>query len=338
MRSTTERYLPELVTVALLGAAGAVSLTIFRFFGILTWAYALTWGLATLGSVLYLPAVRRSGVPWERQRNQLLLVALGLAVVSVATGIGNNATDEPFAMGPFLSTLLSGHDPYTTPVTVTYTARTLDLWSLHLASHDHYVYLPLLLFLQPVGTGALGYKAMCVACWGGIAYLVRKDRIAAILLASPIVALASANGFTDLPVLLLVTTALRGPGGTVGEVARYASYGVKQFANAFWLVYYLLRKEWLKAVLLLAVSAAFVAPFVLWHPYGVWCEAIAFSATPGCPASLNAARQPSDLYAHWNYYVWILWLIALFPDPLVRLGRAGLSRFRRGTSPPTPLP
>ena len=323
-----ERHLPEIVAATLVGGAGAVSLPLYFYAGVVTWAFAVVWGLATLASVTLVPAVRRSGADWGKKLRLLFVVSLVLGVVSVITGIGNNATDEPFTMGGYLSVLWHGKDPYTTWVTISYSAHTLNYWSESVTAPYHYVYLPLLLFFQVPGTGAVGYKSMCLACWVGIVYLVRKDRFAALCLVSPVVALVSANGFTDLPVLLLITLSLRGAKGMPGKAAEYATYAMKQFANGFWFLYYLLKRDLLRAVLVLVLTVVFAAPFLLWHPDGIWCEALTFSNGPGCAGAINSSRSVSDLYAHWNYYLWILWIYALFHVALHRWARRGWSWMR----------
>jgi len=296
------------------------------------------WGLATLASVAFVPAVRRSGADWHKELRLLFVVSGVIGVVSIVTGIGNNATDEPFTMAGYLGTLLGGHDPYTTSVTVSYSASTLNLWSESVTSQFHYVYLPLLLFFQVPGTGVVGYKAMCLACWVGIVYVVRRDEVAALCLVSPVVALVAANGFTDLPVLLLMTFSLRGAAGVPGRAAEYATYAMKQFANAFWLVYYIVRRDVLRAVLVVVLTLVFAAPFILWHPTGIWCEALTFSVSPGCASSPNSSRQLSDLYSHWNYYLWILWVYVLFRTEIHRLARRGWAwlRPRAATAPAPP--
>ena len=329
-------YLPEIVAALLVGVAGVGSIALFLTHGTVTWAFAVIWGGATLASVALVPAVERSGADWHREVRVLFAASLAIGAVSIVTGIGNNATDEPFTMASYLGVLLNGHDPYVTPVTVTYTARTLNLWSSHVSSQFHYVYLPLLLFFQIPGTGATGYKALCLACWVGIVYFLRRDRFAALCLVSPVAALVAANGFTDLPVLLLMTFSLRGGRGLPGKVAEYATYAMKQFANAFWFVYYLARREVLRAVAVLGLTLVFVSPFLLWHPTGIWCEALTFSLSPGCASAANSARQPSDLYSHWNYYLWILWVYALYHAELRRLATRTWSVIarRNGTSAP----
>jgi hypothetical protein len=337
LKSWVERHLPELVAAALLGVGGGVSIPLYFYAGIVTWAFAVVWGLATLASVALVPAVRRSGEDWREKLRLLFGISLAVGVVSIVTGIGNNATDEPFTMGAYLSVLLHGQDPYTTSVTVTYSASTLNLWSESVSAPFHYVYLPLLLFFQVPGTGAPGYKAMCLACWVGIVYLVRKDEFAALCLVSPIVALVAANGFTDLPVLLLMTLSLRGATGVPGKAAEYASYAMKQFANAFWFLYYVVRRDALRAGLVVALTLVFAAPFIVWHPTGIWCEALTFSISPGCSSAMNSSRQPSDVYSHWNYYLWVVWVYALFHAELRRLaGRLWAVVRRRPAEPPAP--
>ncbi|HYA10891.1 MAG TPA: hypothetical protein VEH10_04390 [Thermoplasmata archaeon] len=323
-----DRFLPEIVAALLLAIAGGISIPLYFSHGDVTWAFAVIWGLATLASVALVPAVRRSGADWRKEVRLLFVVSAVIGVVSIVTGIGNNATDEPFTMQAYLGTLLGGKDPYTTSVTVSYTARTLNLWSQSVSAPFHYVYLPLLLFFQIPGTGVVGYKAVCLACWAGIVYVVRRDQVAALCLVSPVVALVAANGFTDLPVLLLMTLSLRGSTGLPKRAAEYVTYGMKQFANAFWLVYYIARRDAPRAALVIVVTLLLAAPFLLWHPTGIWCEALTFSLSPGCTSAQNSSRQLSDLYSHWNYYLWILWVYALYRVEIHRLVRRGWSRVR----------
>ena len=308
-----ERFLPEITAALLVGVPGAISVPLYFSHGVVTWVFAVVWGAATLASVALVPAVERSGVDWQRELRYLFVISTGISVVSIATGIGNNATDEPFTMAAYLGVLLHGQDPYTTSVWVSYHVQTLNLYSESVSGPYHYVYLPLLLFVQIPGTGATGYKSLCLACWMGIVYLLRRDRIASIILVSPVVALVSANGFTDLPVLLLMTFSLRGSAPAVPKkAAEYATYAMKQFANAFWFVYYVVRRDAVGATLVLVLTLLFAAPFLLWHPTGIWCEALTFSVSPGCSSAMNSSRQLSDLYSHWNYYLWVVWVYALF--------------------------
>lgn len=296
----------------LLGVPGGLSLVAYSADPNAAWILSVIWGLATLASVALVWAVRRSGEDWRKELRILFVASAVVGVVSIVTGIGNNATDEPFAMPGYLGALLQGHDPYYTVVPVSYTARTLNLWSSSVHLYTHYSYLPLGLFFQVPGTGAVGYRAVCLASWAGVVYFARREEFAALCLVSPSVALLAANGFSDLPVLLLLTYSLRGASGTPAKIAEYATYAMKQFANVFWLAYYVARRDALRTVLVVAVTLAFAAPFLLWHPTGIWCEALTFSASPGCAGAPDQSRRWSDLYSHWNYYVWPLWVYALY--------------------------
>ena len=335
--AVARRWGPELLAGASLGGAAAVSLAVIDRFGIHPTLLSPIWGVALLASLLLPAAVARSGVDWRRELRLLVLVGLVVGATSIATGLGNNFTDESHAMGGYLGILLAGHDPYTVALHESYRVSYLGFWSASVGSlgASYYTYLPLLLFIQVPGTGAVGYDALALASWGGIVYLVRSDRMAALALASPIVALLAANGFTDLPVLLLVTYALRGPPGRGRGAAELVSYGVKQFANVFWFAYHLVRRDWLRAAGVVAGTAAIAAPFLLWHPTtGIWCEALTFSLGPGCAAAPSSMRHASDFYSHWNYYLWPLWAVALFHGAVGRfysrlrgrLGRAAIFR------------
>jgi hypothetical protein len=328
------RWAPELYLSLTLGVASAISVAIFARAGEVVWAFAVVWGMALIGSVFLPGVVARSGNDARRELHLFLAVGLVLGSVSIATGIGNNFTDEPHVMGGYLVELLRGQDPYTTFLTVTYRSHYLLFWSAEVTSASYYSYLPLLLFLQVPGTGAVGYELLALGCWGGVVYLVRNDPSAALVLASPVVALLASNGFTDLPVLLLLTYSLRGPPGPARKAVEYVSYGVKQFANAFWFVYYLLRREWPAAAAVVAITVLIALPFLLWHPTGIWCAALTFSLGPGCSSAPASFRQVSDLYSHWNYYLWPVWGYALFREPLRAAGRKLRAGFASSVAAP----
>jgi hypothetical protein len=333
------RYLPEITAALLVGVPGAISIPLYYSHGVVTWAFAVIWGAATLASVALVPAVERSGVAWQQELRYLFAISAGISVVSIATGIGNNATDEPYTMAAYLGVLLHGQDPYTTSVWVSYHVQTLNLYSESVSGPFHYVYLPLLLFVQVPGTGAVGYKSLCLACWVGIVYVLRKERVAALILVSPVVALVAANGFTDLPVLLLMTFSLRASVPPAPrKAAEYATYAMKQFANAFWLVYHIVRREVFAAILVVVLTLLFAAPFLLWHPTGIWCEALTFSISPGCASAMNSSRQLSDLYSHWNYYLWIVWVYALFRPEIHRWAGRAIAWVRPVPPAPAPAP
>ena len=314
------RWLPEITIALTVGLATVVTLAIYVPFGIVTWAFSVIWGIATLSSVALVFAVRRSGIDWQVELRTIFLIGLGLGLISIFTGIGNNATDEPYAIGGampyaiggYLGEFLRGQDPYATHLQLYYTVHVLHIWSNNVSSGSYYTYLPLGLFFQVPGTGPVGFELLCLGTWAGIVYVVRKDEFAAISLSSPVVALLAANGFTDLPVLFLMTLSLRGWTGRKAKAVEYFSYGMKQFANVFWFVYYLLKKQWLNLGLVVGVTFIIVLPFLLWDPLGIGCQALTFSIGPWCAGQPNSARQISDLYSHWNYYLWILWVYVLF--------------------------
>lgn len=313
------RYLPE-ITVALMVAATALpSYAVFRAYGQVTWLQSVIWGVATVASVVVVWAVRRSGQDWRRELRLLFSVSAIIGLFSIVTGLGNNATDEPHAMPGFLAELVGGHDPYTTSLSLTYTVHALTIWSHTVSGSYHYVYLPLLLFLQVPGTGPVGYELLCLACWGAMIYVLRHDEVAALALATPFVALVAANGFTDLPVMFLVTLSLRGWTGPKARIVEYLTLGMKQFANLFWLVYYVIRRDVVRIAAVLGITIAFTVPFLLWHATGVWCDALTFGLSPGCSAVPGSRQTLSALYTHWNYYLWLLWVVVLFDGEIRHL-------------------
>lgn len=328
-----ERYLPEITVTVTIGLAAIASLAVYATHGILTWAFSVIWGLSVLSSVSLFFAVRRSGEDWHTELRNLFLIGLIVGLVSVFTGLGNNGTDEPYGIIGYLSEILHGQDPYTTHLVLNYTVHVLNVWSSPVNSSSYYSYLPLLIFIQIPGAGVIGYELMCLGFWAGLVYLVRNDEFAALSLASPVVALTAANGFTDLPVIFLMTLSLRGWTGPKAKIVEYATYGMKQFANLFWVVYYILKRDILQCVLVVLITLAFALPFLLWHPLGIWCQALAFSIGSSCTGQPNSARQISDLYSHWNYYLWILWVYVLFHGHIHQAGRRVWARMRGSHTP-----
>ncbi len=328
-----ERYLPEITVTVTIGLATVASLAVYASYGILTWAFSVIWGLSVLSSVSLFFAVRRSGEDWHKELRNLFLIGLVVGIVSVFTGLGNNGTDEPYGMIGYLSEILTGQDPYWTHLVLNYTVHVLNVWSSPVNSSSYYSYLPLLIFIQIPGAGVIGYELMCLGFWAGLVYLVRDDEFAALSLASPVVALTAANGFTDLPVIFLMTLSLRGWTGPKAKLVEYATYGMKQFANVFWVVYYILKRDIIQCVLVVVITLAFAIPFLLWHPLGIWCQALAFSIGSSCTGQPNSARQLSDLYSHWNYYLWILWVYVLFRGYIHQTGRRAIARMRGSPDP-----
>lgn len=246
---------------------------------------------------------------------------LALALVSIATGWGNGLTDEPYAMPYFLGPLLSGHDPYATPIFVTY-----DQYGtvFHLGP-VRYIYLPVLLVFQPFvgGASGYGYKLFAVAAWALTVYLVRKTPFAVIVLSQPYLALLAASGFTDFPALLLLTVGFVGFSGKRQNWATYLALGAKQFANVFVALYYLLRRDWKNLGIAIGVSVGWVLPFFVWDPGAFFCGAV-LGAQGGC----GNASGPG-FFLHLNYWVWPVWVLAIFFPSLRRYYRRFVDRGRR---------
>jgi hypothetical protein len=312
--SGRRRWWPELYLLVTFAAAVSISSTAYHFGYNAVWVGSVIWGIALLSSVFLVTIVRRSGMDWHREVRVLLCVGVAVGVFSIFTGLGNNFTDESHTISGFLSEFLQGKDPYTHYLSMTYTNSFLGFPSMTVTSTSTYTYMPLLIFLQVPGTGYIGYELFCLACWVGIVWVLRNEEFAAIALVSPVVALLAANGFTDLPVLFLVTYALKSNYKWVKRAAEYVSYGLKQFANVFWFAYYVIKKQWLRAVGVVAITFLICLPFIVWHPTGIYCEALTFSMGPGCSSAPNTSKNISDLYSHWNYYMWILWGLVLYND------------------------
>ncbi len=323
-----ERWLPEITLTVMVGIPSAFSLVIYYSGGIVVWALSVIWGIATLSAVLLPGIVRRSGEDWRKMLRLFLGLGLVLGVFSIFTGLGNNATDEPVGIVGYLNEYLHGQDPYTTLFSQTYTVHILNIWSNTVTTSSYYTYLPLAPFVQIPGTGVLGYELLCLGCWAGTVYILRNDQFAGLVLASPVVALLASNGFTDLPLIALMTLSLRGWTGPKAKAVEYLTYGMKQFANVFWVAYYILKKDLLQCGIVILLTVLIALPFVFWHPTGIWCEALTFSLGPGCTTAPNSMRQLSDLYSHWNYYLWILWVYALFHGWINTTVRSGIARLR----------
>lgn len=331
MRSLVH-YLPEFVIVALLGTATTVTVLGYSSYGVFVPFFAVCWGLATLASVSLYFAVRRSGADWHRELRKIFLISLGVAVVGVFAGYGNLATDEGRATIAYGQEMVGLLNPYTNLLTFSYQVHIFNFWQNTVSSSSYDTYFPLISFVQIPGTGAIGYSLLGIAFWAGMVYLVRDDEFASLTLASPVVALIASNGFNDIPVLFLMTLSLRGWSGPKAKVVEYLTYGMKQFANAFWIVFYLLQRQWLRAVLVVVITLAILSPFLLWQPSGIYCQALTLGLGPGC--SSTGSRGLSDLWDHWNYYLWPLWIYALFREGIHRRLRGLRDRLAAGPAAP----
>lgn len=254
------------------------------------------------------------------------LSSFAVAAISVATGWGNGMTDEPYAMPGFLQPLLHGYNPYSTPITVTYNQYGTVF---HLGPIT-YIYLPLLIFLQPFYGGGTGYKVYTVLCWAAVVVLVRKDPFAVVAVGQPYMALLAASGFNDFPVLLLLTVAFVGIQGKRQKWAEYLALGCKQFASVFVVAYYALQRDWRNLTIAIVVSLAWVLPFLIWDPSAFICQAVLFSPS-GCSGS-----SAGGVLTHLNYWAWPVWVLAVFFVPLRAYYHRLLQRARGGSRPAEP--
>ncbi|MCI4345592.1 MAG: hypothetical protein L3K07_02385, partial [Thermoplasmata archaeon] len=227
----------------------------------------------------------------------------------LATGIFGGSTDEPFTTPRYAGLILSGKNPYTTQLVFTYTQCSGPTSSALVAcapytSHSYFVYLPLLPFLA---LPWVAYTATTTLCWIGLLYLVRGRPWALLVLGGPYPALLAANGYNDFPALLLLTLAFVGLSGVPARVAEWLSLGVKQFANVLVAGYYLWRRDLRNLLLTLAVSVLWLLPFVYPSPVSVVCT-VALHSGPRC-----SEGSTFDFFTHINYWVWLLWGLAIFP-------------------------
>lgn len=246
--------------------------------------------------------------------------SITVAFVSIVTGWGNGMTDEPYAMPVFIQPILHGQNPYTTPIYVTYN----QYGTIFNLGPTKYVYLPLLIFLQPfVGAGTVYagtvYKIYVVLTWAATLYLVRKNAFAVIAIGQPYMALLAASGFNDFVVLLLLTLAVVGVNGKRQKWAEILALGCKQFANVFLVAYWAIKRDWTNVTVAVAVSIAWVLPFLLWDPSAFICDAVLLSAS-GC-----GGASAGGVLLHLNYWAWPVWVLGVFFLPL----RQYYYRFRR---------
>ena len=317
-RTGWRHYLPEILIAAILGGASVNTLVEFYLLGYTPYL-TIGWDIATLASVSLFFTMRYSDRHPGRFLRELVVLGTIVALVSVFTGLGNGATDEGYTT-PYYAQMMFDHlNPYTNLAILHYTVTIGPFYAHAVTSTSYDTYLPLISFVQIPGSGIVGYELLGVAAWLGMVYLVRRDEFAAITLASPVIALLASNGFNDLPLLFLMTLSLRGWTGPKAKAVEYLTYGMKQFANAFWLVYYIARREWLSTALVVIISIVWIVPFLLWSPAsGIWCNAATLGLAPGCSSLYGAGRGLADLWDHWNYYVWPVWIYALFRPTIDR--------------------
>lgn len=264
--------------------------------------YETAASLALLGFAVSFPWLARAlGAPATvRFARWVAFFGIGLAVVSVVTGFQNGLTDEPYTTPRYVGLLLQGHNPYGTPLVVDYVQ-----YGASYHSTSYYVYLPLLQFAIVPG---LDYRWVALAAWGGTLYLVRDDAFRLLLLGQPYLALIAASGYNDPVVLLLLTLGFVGYAGRRQRWAELLSLGMKQFAAAIVVPYYLLRRDFARAATAVGVTAAFLLPFLLWSPLPTLCNAVLY----GVPASCAPFSNHDEPGWNWNYSVYAVWVLAAF--------------------------
>jgi hypothetical protein len=262
-------------------------------------------------------------VAWgaERVRRELplvipALIALGLAIAvfSVLTGVLNGLSDEPYSTPAYASL---GWSMYSRPVMFSY----VQYGTVHF-ENSFDVYLPLLTFIQLPG---LDYRWVALTAWVGSLLLLRRQPRAQAGFATLWIPLLAANGQNDFVPLFALTLALVVPLGRYGWLAEAFSLALKQLANVVVVLYHLFRREYLRALAAVAITAAILAPFVYLDANGVWCHVIVGDPGAGC------MHQPWTFFIFKrNYWLYPSWAAVVFFIPIRNtLGRIYRTRIRR---------
>ncbi len=302
------------IAVVVLANAGIV----YGLLGYLTGHYGI--GLLLLAGAIgtFLLARRWGLVDDPAFRATWVAAAIVGAGLSLATGRLNGLTDEPYLTPAFarLAPDLYGH-----AVRVVYTE-----YGRSYASGPVYdVYLPLLAFLR---LPFVAYQATSLGAWGATVVLLRRRPEAFVLFGGLWVAVLAANGFNDFVPFLLLVLAYVTLSGTPALLAEIVSLGVKQFANVVVVGRHLWHREWRRALFAVLVTAAFLLPFAVLAPEGVWCHAILIHAG-SCTAGPGHVFGLPLLVHHLNYPLWILFVAAVFGSGFVRELRAAPPATRR---------
>jgi hypothetical protein len=298
-------------TAILLGLTGLATLALL----VGTTVAGFTWLIVPIfGLTLVLAeGVRRTAAQVPQLVPSLVALSLGIAVVSIVTGWLNGFSDEPYSTPAYASLGLA---MYSQPLSFHY----VQYGSVYF-EHSYDVYLPLLTYLQIPG---LDYRWVALAAWAGMVYLVRRDAFAVGGLSAPWVALLAANGQNDFVPLLAVTVALvwrPEPGRWAAEIV---ALGLKQFANVLVFGYHLVRREYLAAVAAIVITFAFLAPFLLVDPGGVWCHVVI-----GAPGAACQGHSWTFFVFKRNYWLYPTWVALAFHVPLWARLRSVATRARR---------
>jgi len=236
----------------------------------------------------------------------LIGASAALGILSIVTGL-DNLTDE-WNTPRYVSLLLQGQDWYSVPLLFEY----IKMGTL-VREYTFNVYLPLLPFVQ-VPYVWLDYRWFTLSVWGLMVYAVRGRYYTSIALGGQYPALMAANGFNDLVPLLFLTLAFVTLTGRRARVAEVLSLGMKQFANAFVFLYYVVRRDWRRAGVTILVSVLFLVPFLLWDWKSAICTPI-LDMPPDCQNSQNLTVNM--IHTDINFGLWPVWIVAVFYPTLL---------------------
>lgn len=244
-----------------------------------------------------------------------VLITLGAAVgiVSILTGVLNGLSDEPYSTPAYASL---GWSMYSKNVAFSY------LQYGKVGFEDSYnVYLPLLTYVQVPG---LDYRWVSLTAWAGTLYLLRRNPLGQAGFATAWIPLLAANGQNDFVPLFAVTLALVVPLGRYHWAAEAFSLGLKQFANVVVFFYHLARREYLRALTALAITAAILVPFVFLDAGGVWCHVLVGNSGTSCTGN------PWTFFVFKrNYWLYPSWVAVVFYEPIGRAFRRLTARWAR---------
>ena len=241
----------------------------------------------------------------------LIAIGLAIAVFSIVTGVLNGLSDEPYSTPAYASL---GWLLYTKSVAISYNQYGTEHF---LTAYD--VYLPLLTFVQVPG---LDYRWVSLTAWAGSLYLLRNHRLALAGFATPWVPLLAANGQNDFVPLFALTLAFVVPLGRYRWAAEAFSLALKQLANVVVVVYYLLRREYLRALAAVAITGAILAPFFYLDASAVWCHVIVGDSGTSCTG------HPWTFFVFKrNYWLYPSWAVVVFYEPIQHSLRRIVDRF-----------
>jgi hypothetical protein len=294
----------------LLGAAATVGLLVGTTFTGFTFLIVLI----VLLTVLVGRGLGRldAEVPWAVPA--LIVAGVALAVASIATGLLNGFSDEPYGTPAYAAL---GWGLYSHPIAVHYVQYGTPGFT---SSYD--VYLPLLTFVQIPG---VDYRWVSVLAWSAMIYLVRTRPIALAGLAVPWIPLLAANGQNDYVPLFALTLALAVPLGRYRWPAEVFALALKQLANIVVVLFHLARREYLRAMLAVAITVALLAPFLYLDANGVYCHVLVGDPGTGCTG------HPWTWFVFKrNYWLYPTWILVVFYEPLARLGSRAWDRLAAG--------